>query len=92
MGLEKFERQIKLANWNEKFQKKSKIVKSSSESFILDTDLRLSLKIDNIVQKSLTICRTKHTVQNRYMCSPQLALFLDLFLSSTQSSISWISP
>ena len=58
MGLEKFERQIK--NWNEKFQEKSKIVKSSSESFILDTDLRLSLKIDNIVQKSLTICRTKH--------------------------------
>ena len=58
MGLEQFERQIK--NWKEKFLKKSKIVKSSSESFILDTDLRLSLKIDNIVQKSLTICRTKH--------------------------------
>ena len=58
MELEQFERQIK--NWKEKLLKKSKIVKSSSESFILDTDLRLSLKIDNIVQKSLTICRTKH--------------------------------
>ena len=58
MELEQFERQIK--NWRENFLKKSKIVKSSSESFILDTDLRLSLKIDNIVQKSLTICRTKH--------------------------------